>query len=278
MKRTIFIFILLAGLAAFAQTLHYTKTENGNTLWSYDDGVFTFNSAYVWTDFAARIDYKASGSAARSDVKMSDLVEFGYYLIEDGKAGQAMPLFVSGEEGIRNSAIFNDGDKIGIYAKIQSTTDGGWERQEVGHYNKKGKWIIDGYEWVKVPGETKTETWTTTANAIEGARKNANNVDHDSLHEETQYFCLFLDHFSLKDHFEYYMAGMVAGDDYNQFISDVIDQNIGADGKPITVITDGGTGEPITTGQPLPGVLASVMIGSSVLLVGRKARKTNKSI
>lgn len=268
--------LMAAAMTLAAQTLHYTKTDgNGNTLWSYDDGVFTFSSAYVWTDFAARIDYKQSGSASRSNVQMADLVEFGYYKIDNGVAGQAMPMFAFGADGamaIHNSAIFNGGDKIGIYAKIQSMTGDSWERREIGHYNKKGKWVVDGYEWVKVPGETVTKTWTTTANAIDGAYKNQNNVDHDSLGKETQYFCLFLDKFGFVDHFEYYLAGMVAGDDYNQFISDVIDQNTGADGKPSTVVVDGSTGKPVTTGQPLPGVLVSVALGGAAIAAFRRRR------
>jgi len=284
MTRKFVVLFAAASLALAAQIVSYTKTDaQGNKLWSYDDGVFAFNSAYVWTDFAARIDYKASGSAERSSVKMTDLVEFGYYRIEDGAAGEAMPMFVrdeTSEMAIRNSVIFNGGDRIGIYAKIQSTetTKGHYEVTVDGktYTSDKQEIKVNGkkYHGTWVPGETttSTKTWTTTANAIDGAYKNVNNVDHDSLHDETQYFCLFLDRFSLKDHFEYYMKGMVAGEDYDQFIVDVIDQNTGSDGQPITVITDGSTGEPVTTGQPLPGVMASVVLGGAAVAAFRRRR------
>lgn len=275
-KKILTILIACFAFAAFAQLTDYTKKDDsGVALWNYNDGVFTFNSTYVWTDFAARIDYKKSGSASRSDMKLEDLVEFGYYKINgSGEAGAAQVMFQRNEAGemvTKNSVILNGGDKIGIYAKIQTSTDGHYEQVEYGHYNKKGKWIVDGYNWKYVDGETTTKTYTTTANAIEGAEKVVNNVDHDSVGKDTQYFCLFIDRFNLQDHFEYYLAHIVTGDNYNEFISDVIDQNTDPNGNPITVITDG-DGNPVkTSGQPLPGLMVSLAIGAAA--VGGLKRK-----
>ena len=290
MKKILPVLILVVTVAsALAQTLNYTKKdENKNTLWSYNDGVFTFNSTYVWTDFAARIDYKASGSAAKSSVKMTDLVEFGYYKIENGQAGEAVTMFQrdeTGEMAVKNSVIFNGGDKIGIYAKIQST------ETAKGHYEVTvdGKTYTSDKQEIKVgkkrytgtwvPGETttSTKTWTTTANAIDGAYKNTNNVDHDSLGEETQYFCLFLQDFRIRDHFEYYLAHVVTGDNYDDFISDVIAQNTDEHGNPISNITDS-NGKPVTTGQPLPGLLLTLACGGAATgLCTRKRKRSAKA-
>ena len=299
MKKFLPAFFLMACLvAAFAQSpkTDYTKEgADGTALWSFDNGVFTFNSTYVWTDFAARIDYKASGSAAKSSVKMTDLVEFGYYKIVDGQAGDAVTMFklnaTTGEMEVKNSVIFNGGDKIGIYAKINNT-NGHWEyrkHQKIytsdskDGYMKDGKWVTyhqwDGVEqkWVPESSNNGLATWTTTPNAIEGALTNTNNVDHDSIGKETQYFCLFLQDFKIRDHFEYYLAHVVTGDNYDDFISDVITQNTDEHGNPISNITDS-DGKPVTTGQPLPGLFLTLACGGAATgLCTRKRKRSAKA-
>ena len=276
MKRILPVFLFVASLlSALAGT--YYPAKDGS--WTFNDGVFTFNANYVWTGFALRPDDKYS----HTSLDLNDLVEMGYYKIENGKAGAPMVMFQRGDTGemaIKNSVILEKGDKIGVYAKIQSTTQDHYENEEVGHYNKKGKWVIDGYRKILIPGETIVTTWTTTANAIPGARTNTNNVDHDSLMagSDPQYFCLFLDHsIGRVAHFEYYLSNVISGDNYDDFISEVIDANTGDDGEPITVITDI-TGEPVTTGQPLPGLLLTLACGGAATgLCTRKRKRSAKA-
>ena len=249
MKKFLPAFFLMACLvAAFAQTKDYTKKDaNGNALWSYNDGVFTFNSTYVWTDFAARIDDKAH-NASGTPFTMADFLEFGYYKIENGQAGEAMTMFQrdasTGEMVVKNSVIFNGGDKIGIYAKLTANACGHYEVTVHGKtYTGPREQIKVGNKhytgtWVPAASTDGAITWTTTPNAIEGASTNVNNVDRDSIHDETQYFCLFLNEFTIKDHFEYYPKQIITGDNYDDFINDVIAQNTDEHGNPISNITD----------------------------------------
>ena len=280
MKRILPVFLFVASLlSALAGT--YYPAKDGS--WTFNDGVFTFNANYVWTGFALRQDDKYS----HTSLDFNDLVEMGYYKIENGKAGAPMVMFqrdATGEMTIKNSVILEKGDKIGVYAKIQSTTTTKAHYEKVvtgGHYNRWGYWVED-YDYVYLPETTTTTvtTWTTTANAIPGARTNTNNVDHDSLKagSDPQYFCLFLDHsIGPVAHFEYYLSNVISGENYDDFISEVIDANTGDDGEPITVITDI-TGEPVTTGQPLPGLLLTLACGGVATgLCTRKRRKSTQA-
>ncbi|MBR6060340.1 MAG: hypothetical protein IKP58_19395 [Victivallales bacterium] len=304
MKRFITIAVLVATVTSvMAVTYNSRMGTQGNMVyyertdidkgWIYDNGTFEFTSAYVWTDLSTRLDPKASGSISLSKYNENDLVEFGYYKI-GGDNSQAMVMYKlneAGEVSIKNSVIFEDGDKIGIYAKINETqnlTTGhyvhtvnegtrwnpnyvDYESDSKNYYYKDGQKVNNknGGKWV-ADTTTVTKTYKTTTDAVadlEGASVVINNVDHDSRGQETQYFCLFTDKFGAVDHFEYYMAGLInSNGNYDDFIDDVIEQNGGN-----TNITDS-DGNAVG-GQPLPGLLLSMVIGGTAVAGIAKKRK-----
>ncbi len=225
------------GSAHSNQMWTYERTDINNG-WIYVGGTFEFTSDYVWTDFDTRLDERKGNPG--------NIIEYGYYTIgKDGHASDPIALVTKDADGntIENSVIFQKGDKIGIYLKIDE---------------KNGNIV----------------TFTSSESDIEGTTAAAPNVDTSSRGNEQQYFCLFdnreghggIGNFS---HYEYFMGGLLAsseGQSYQDFINQVIDQN---DGK--TNITDS-TGNPVN-GQPLPGTLATLLIGS---LCASTLRKKNK--
>ena len=277
MKKILTTIILAAiSICAFCVT-DYSPKDNA---WSYNDGVFTFNTQYFWTEFALREDKYTSSSS----IQLTDLIEMGFYKIENGTAGNPVVMFQrdgNGDMAVRNSVILNSGDQIGIYAKIKENV------VIPGHYavvvdgevytSSKSTNRVDGkkYNGTWVPGETNAvvTTYTTTKNAIPGAVKNTNNVDNTSLREGSnpQYFCLFLTNDpGPVDHFEYYLAHAVYGDDYDQFIDAVNGQNTGDDGEPITVIINP-DGNP--HGQPLPETGTTMAVMAAFILASFASKR-----
>ncbi len=266
------------------------NTQYSGDGWSFDNGTFTFSSQFIWTDFAARVDPKASGSLAATNLSLNDIVEFGYYKIENGVPGNTNVMFHRDSNGnfdITNSVIFNKGESIGIYAKIRESQEVGhyeysvksngkrvvytsdsdkgyYDNRGEWHYSSKGKWVSDGEE-------TVVNTYTTTEGAIEGASTVINNVDHDSIGQETQYFCLFLESFSAVDHFEYYLAHVITGDNYDN-INDFINEVVIPANEGGSTITDS-NGNPVGSGQPLPGLLLTLSFGGAIATGLCKARK-----
>ncbi len=273
----------------------YRRTD-ADLGWQFNNGVFEFTSQYIWTDLATRIDMKETSSIRRgySDLKDTDIVEFGYYKI--GGDSQAMLMFQrndAGELTAKNSVIFEGGDKIGIYAKIQEEKkvtkyEHIWNGEK--YYSDSKNSFVDengirhnSHNGKKVTvTESSINTYTTTntnAAGLEGASVVTNNVDRDSRGEETQYFCLFTDGFGAVDHFEYYLAHVVTGDNYNDFIQDVIGQNTDENGNPISTIVDSNGQTVSVSGQPLPGLLVSLCIGGIATGVGvsKKRKKGQKA-
>ncbi len=213
-----------------------------NTGWKYENGTFEFTSDYVWTDFNTRLDERKDRYG--NIVKLGTIVEYGYYTIgADGQPNDPVMLYRQDAAGneFENSVIFQKGEKIGIYMTLNETN---------------GNQV----------------TFTSSKSNIEGASAAVPNVDTDSRGDEKQYFCLFdnrkpntgIGNFS---HYEYYFGGLVASDgNYDEFIEQVIKEN---DGK--TNITDS-DGNPVS-GQPLPGTLATLLIGG---LCAGSLRKRNK--
>ncbi|MBP5671582.1 MAG: hypothetical protein J6X49_04265 [Victivallales bacterium] len=207
--------------------------------WRYEGGTFEFTSDYVWTDFGTRLDDHKGDPGT--------ITEFGYYKINtDGTIGvptAMMELDADGNKIVNNSVIFKEGDKIGFYMEIAETN---------------GNNVI----------------FTSTENAIEGAAKAAPNVDTDSRGDEKQYFCLFdarpgKPGIASASHYEYFLDGFLAKKDdqtYEQFIDEVIEQNGGN-----TNITDS-DGNAVG-GQPLPGLLLTMVIGGTAVAGIAKKRK-----
>ena len=219
------------------QMWRYERTDK-NTGWKYEGGTFEFTADYVWTDFDTRLDERAGTPGT--------IIEYGYYTIgADGQVGDPIALWSKDAAGqtIENSVVFQRGEKIGVYLTIDENTG-------------------------------TPVTFTSVADAIEGAASTSPNVDTHSRGEDKQYFCLF-DNRDGKEginnvsHYEYHMGGLLAstpGQSYEDFIEQVIAPEGGK-----TNITDS-TGNPVS-GQPLPGTLATLLIGS---LCAGSLRKRNK--
>ncbi|MBR4900802.1 MAG: hypothetical protein IKZ46_07665 [Victivallales bacterium] len=211
-----------------------------NTGWKYKGGTFEFTSDYVWTDFNTKLDERNGNPGT--------IVEYGYYTTDaDGRAtSDLIPLISKDADGntVEKSVVFEKDDKIGVYLKVDE-------------------------------GKGKTVTLTSSDSKIQGTSAASPNVDTQSRGKETQYFCLFdnrkantgIGNYS---HFEYYFGGLLAsesGQSYEDFIEQVIETDGGN-----TNITDI-NGNPVTTGQPLPGTMATLLIGS---LCAAGLRKKNK--
>ena len=224
------------GEAHTNQMWTYERTDT-NTGWKYEGGTFEFTSDYVWTDFNTQLDTR--------DGVPGTIVEYGYYTIgADGKANDPVMLYRQDAEGMaENSVIFQKGDKIGIYMTLNETN---------------GNQV----------------TFTSSNSGVEGASAASPNVDTQSRGKEDQYFCLFdnrpgkggIGDFS---HYEYFFGGLLASTE-GQTYEDFIDQVIEKDGGK-TNITDS-NGNPVS-GQPLPGTLATLLIGG---LCAGSLRKRNK--
>ena len=213
----------------------YQRTDINNG-WKYEGGAFEFTSKYVWTDFDTQLDERKG--------KPGNIVEYGYYTIgNDGSTSDLISLVTKYADGttVENSVIFQEGDKIGIYLTIDE---------------KNGNQI----------------TFTSTKTDIEGTTAAAPNVDTHSRGKENQYFCLFdpRNNQGIGDysHYEYYLGGLLAssGQTYEEFLEDVEKIN---EGK--TNITENPS-NPVS-GQPLPGTLATLLIGS---LCASALRKKNQ--
>ena len=173
----------------------------------------------------------------RHNVDPGTIVEYGYYNIDaEGHASDSVALYIKDVEGIKeNSVIFQQGDKIGVYMKIKENND-------------------------------NTVTFTSSESDIEGAFAISPNVDTNSRGAEKQYFCLFDNrdgHGGIGDysHYEYYFGGLVASNgSYDEFIEQVDKEN-------------GGKTNVTVNGQPLPGTLATLLIGG---LCAGSLRKRNK--
>ncbi len=221
------------------QMLTYKRLD-ANKGWEYEGGTFEFTSDYVWTDFDTRLDERNGNPGT--------IVEYGFYTIgADGHANDPVALYIKNAEGnaVENSVIFQKGEKIGIYMTID---------------------------------EGKGNLVTFTSSQADIAKSNvsaaAPNVDTNSRGDEKQYFCLFdnrepntgIGNFS---HYEYHFGGLLAsseGQSYDDFIHQVIEQ----DGGNTNIIDS--NGNPVS-GQPLPGTLATLLIGS---LCAGTLRKKNK--
>lgn len=279
------------GTAHNNQMYSYERVDEfGNNIsgWRYENGTFEFTSDYVWTDFASRFD--------GTDGNYGNIVEFGYYNIVDGQDAvttHAVMSVVDGVDTINNSVIFEKGEKIGFYAKMQEQ-----QKVETGHYvyehkdsrgrivatnddpngytDRSGKYVANSgtAKWVvdSTSYETVTNTYTTT-NDIEDATLFINNVDTNSRGEANQYFCLFKDQIDGQKHYEYYLAGAIAskeGQTYEDFIDEVIEHIENNGGDPSTITDSNGNA---VGGQPLPGLLLSMVIGGTAVAGFSKKRK-----
>lgn len=240
----------------------YTTSDGSVT---YKDGVFTFNSNYVWTDFASRIDDQWAKNAGLS---VSDITEMGYYSINaDGTTGDLTKLY-SKDDDQKSSAIFQKGDKIGIYMNIDKKTT------TSGHYEKVKNGWKTSYEWV--PGETTVEnnTYTTTQTDKDGAVKAGTTLDPDSKGAE-QYFCLFTNGtVSGSAHYEYYLEGMLSAtdeeslEDFTNRVKELIQE------ENLDVRLPDSQGGYLD-GEPLPELLVTLGIGGTALAGFMKRRKKN---
>ena len=212
----------------------YERTDK-NTGWKYEGGTFVFTSDYVWTNFDTRPDI-------RYEVDPGTIVEYGYYTIGADGPNDPVMLYKNAEGTVKNSVIFQKDDKIGIYMKIDQNGD--------------------------------LFTITSSNSNIQGASVASPNVDTHSRGEEKQFFCLFDNRPGQKgiddvSHYEYHFGGILAstpGQTYEDFIDQVIEKDGGK-----TNITDS-NGNPVS-GQPLPGTLATLLIGG---LCAGSLRKRNK--
>lgn len=273
------------GTAHNNQMYSYERVDEfGNNIsgWRYENGTFEFTSDYVWTDFASRFD--------GTNGNYGNIVEFGYYKIVDGQDAvttHAVMSVVDGVDTINNSVIFEKGEKIGFYAKMQE------QEQVIDHYehkvgrglnaktytsDSKDYYYDDNGNQVRHQGtavyktETVTNTYTTT-NDIEDATLFINNVDTNSRGEENQYFCLFKDQIDGQKHYEYYLAGAISskeGQTYEEFIDEVIEHIENNGGDPSTITDSNGNA---VGGQPLPGLLLSMVIGGTAVAGFSKKRK-----
>ncbi|MBR4900432.1 MAG: hypothetical protein IKZ46_05785 [Victivallales bacterium] len=267
------------GTAHNNQMLSYERVDaHGNNItgWKYENGTFEFTSDYIWTDFASRYDGQSSN--------YGDIVEFGYYKIVDGQPTATHAVMtVDGTDVTNNSVIFEKGDTIGFYTKMGQEV----QTTEIDHYehkvgnktytsDSKDYYIDENKQKRRHNGtavyktETVTKTYTTTPGAIDGATVFINNVDTDSRGKDDQYFCLFKNQIDGQKHYEYFLAGAIKSSDgqtYEEFIDQVIDQT-GTDPSTITN-SDGGS----ITGQPVPGLLLSMVIGGTAVAFSKKRKK-----
>lgn len=297
-KTLIIALVLFQTVACFAGIFDWmgggsTGASYNGDAYSFNDGVFTFKSDFVWTDFNTQIDGQHRFS---NDKSVDDIVEFGYYRVDSkGKAIADSTQALYRQDGtVNNSVIFNKNDKIGIYMVLKET------EVDAGHYEYvKYAWkggaelkrqrtpflvdLLTGYEtkeWVPTRTITVENTYTTTSNAIDGASTARNNVDPDSRNSDTgQYFCFFSDDSS--SHYEYYFSGLIGsqqGQNYDDFLREVNNEISGGTVIDITgqVIIDKEP-EPTTSGQPLPGLLITLGIAGAAVAGGRAAKKAKKS-
>ena len=213
-----------------------------NQMWTYERTDKNVGWKYEGGTFEFTSDYVWTDFNTQLDERHGNpgtIVEYGYYTIgADGHANEPVTLYNKNAEGtVENSVIFQKGDKIGIYMTIDE-------------------------------GRGKTVTFTSSKTDIANTSAAAPNVDTKSRGSEEQYFCLFDNrkaNTGIGDysHYEYFFGGLVAskeGQSYEDFYKDVIKEN---DGK--TNIT--------VNGQPLPGTLATLLIGG---LCAGSLRKRNK--
>lgn len=214
-----------------------------NQMWTYERTDTNTGWKYVGGTFEFTSDYVWTDFNTQLDTRdgvPGTIVEYGYYTIgADGKANDPVALFTKDATGqtSENSVIFQKGEKIGIYMTIDE---------------KNGNRV----------------TFTSSDSGVAGASAASPNVDTQSRGKEDQYFCLFdnreghdgIGNFS---HYEYYFGGILASTDgqtYEDFMKEVEKENNGK--TNITV-----------NGQPLPGTLATLLIGG---LCAGSLRKRNK--
>lgn len=255
MKKTLKI-LILTGLLAVGQAAA-AATKYTGTNYTFDDGVFTFNRAYVWADFAQRVDANTLlGRIVGTTVNVKDIKEFGFYRVDAKGRGDGEMQILSGTDAdgneIRNSVIMEKGEKIGLYMKIET-------------------------EKTNILGRKTTEviTYTTTSNSgISGAQTAYNRIDPDS-HGDEQYFCFFTNTRLLGSHFEYYLEGEMGTDNpdgYEEFLEKVQEQ---LGDNEVIINTNGDKQNPIN-GAPLPGVLLTTIIGGGILAGRKKFHKDSK--
>ena len=177
------VIFLLAGLTIMSLTAMARANLDGVTV-DYGQGTFTFNTDYVLKDFAVRVSAKNNNV-----LNLNNLVEIGYYKIENGRAGTPVSIPIGSENSTASdSPTFKAGDTIGIYVKLN------------GHLKQHG----NQYEWIS---DGETYTYTSTQGAIDDAEGvvKYNAVDAE---EDPQYFSLFIDNNAQhQPHYQYAFDG-----------------------------------------------------------------------
>ena len=213
---------------------------NPNQMWTYERTDKNVGWKYSGGTFEFTSKYVWTDFNTQLDKRSGvpgTIVEYGYYNIDaEGHASDPVALYIKDAEGMKeNSVIFQQGDKIGVYLKIKENNG-------------------------------NTVTFTSSETDIANTSAASPNVDTNSRGKENQYFCLFdnreghdgIGNFS---HYEYFFGGLVASDgSYGEFIDQVNKEN---DGKTNVTVN----------GQPLPGTLATLLIGGLCAGALRKRKK-----
>lgn len=263
MREKIILIMLLCSLFLFAanNAQQYLSDD-----YSYNNGIFTFNKNYVWTDFASRID---KSFETKSKISVNDISELGYYLVDETgeRVGNYITLY-NRDDQIHNAAIFEKDQKIGIYMNIDSTLT-----------TTSKHWV-----WTSpITGKFVTETTTITENNryttsnTDDSLKAGTNIDPDSFKSNNQYFCLFPQGEPSGAHYEYYFNGLVSGNEthIDEFMKKIYGDDYVVDPGVIKVIYHDEYYKDPLEGQPLPGVLATFFVGG-LTIVGLKFRKKKK--
>lgn len=281
--KKLFTSIVCAALAVVSFDVAASTTYS-DARYSYNNGVFTFKSDYTCADFARRVDGKSQAKLSNGQtvsVNVENISKFGFYKIAANGASNSTADFITLYDkaaGENNSVIFNKNEKVGVFMEITTTTT---ERVYV-----KDSWFTGHYE---TKTTTTTKTYTTTN--VKGADATvANFVDPDSSAATGQFFCFFttgrVD--GNTGHYEYYMDELIAseqGQSYDDFISKVIEE-LGGEGKNFSIvdsqgnevtIADSTTPTPGANGQPLPGLLTTLVLGGAALVGGKKLKNRKNS-
>lgn len=210
------------------------------TNYLYSHGLFTFTANFVWTDITRRTD-------AQSAQNVSNVSEMGYYLSdENGKAIGSMVTMQS-SEGVGHSVIFSQGDRIGVFMKINGVTV------------------------------------TSTESGLAGTVHYATDLDSDSAGgDQSQYFRLYDQAAAEQNNgaparYEYYFNGMIASREEGQTLEEftqLVEEEIALGGGVPSVISSHPAG---SNGQPLPGVVMTILLGSAVLASGRRLKGRKKA-
>jgi len=285
MKKILAILCALTIVSLYADTEWDAKTyEEGNYI--YGNGVFTFSKNLVWADFSRRVD--TTWEKTNAKISADDVVRFGYYTINaDGTHGDYITMYDRDNSANNSSAIFKAGDQIGMFMDVPELTfvkdsNGVYTKDDSGNYVKASSRTRSTRRYSLVStGEVTRYTTTDTGDDSQTAGAH---IDHSSYELQDgsahQYFCIYplgQDHMDEGGaHFEYYFEGLMGTDSENvdEFISYL--NNVNGAGNELSVLVNGAKYEG-TSGQPLPGILATVLVGGCALGFMKKRKHAKKN-